>query len=560
MALGLGPVFAMEWRATARRWQVYAGRSVFVLFLLVGLSSVWLSSVMGRPPLSIGAAAAVGRSFFVAIVLVQVVAILLVGPTAMAGAICQEKARGNLALLLLTDLADREIVLGKLAARLVPVLGLAFCSLPVLALGSLLGGIDPLALVGSLLVSIGVAAVGSSVAFTLSVWGTRAHEVLLATFAFYMAWLLGLPVWDFFVGFRRFPPLPRWAQSAHPTFLAFAPYTRPDRVGWVDYLGFLAGSLAISAALVALAIVRVRAVVVRQAGGEAARVEARGRARGPDLDRHPVLWYEWHRKRPTPWLRALIRAYYVVSIGFGALAIEDSFRPSTFSPGWFAAYVNAFQVAIGMALLAIPAALATAEERARGSLDILLTTPFSSSSIVLAKWWGVYRQIPPVVALPAAVSASLAWQVEGWGAVGFQALMVVQVLAMGAAWTSVGLALSTWVARVGRAVSAAVTLYILVIMALPILMMALFSDGTRGDLGQGLAMVSPFYGSFNLTIEIYGYYYFDEAASWGLIWIAVHLVAASGFLLATLATFNRRLGRIPERSRPRRLAPRPHPP
>ncbi len=554
MALGLGPVFAMEWLTTARRWQVYAGRSAFVGVLLVGLGSVWFSSVMGRPPLTIGEAAGVGRSFFVAIALVQIVSILLVGPAAMAGAICQEKARGNLALLLLTDLSDSEIVLGKLGARLVPVAGLVFSALPVLALGSLLGGIDPLALFGLLLISIGLAALGSSIAFALSVWGTRAHEVLLATFAVYMVWMLGLPVWDHFVWLRGFPPLPRWAQSAHPTFLAFAPYTRAGEVSILDYLGFLAGSLAASAALVALAIRRLRAVVVRQASGGAGRVSGRGRTRGPDLDRSPILWYEWHRKRPTPWLSALIRSYFATSIGFSALAIEDSLRPLAPFHGWLPSYVNAFQVAIGMALLVIPAALATAEERARGSLDILLTTPLSSSSIVLAKWWGVYRQVPMVVALPALVAAVLAAVKDSMEAWAFVALIVAEVLAMGAAWTSLGLAVSTWVPRVGRSVSTAASLYVLGALALPILAMSLFSGS--GQLGAALAMISPFYGTFDLTVGIDSPRYIQGLVPWGLGWIAFHLAAAGLLLLATLATFNAGLGRIPERSRPRRLGPR----
>ncbi len=553
MAMGLGPVFAMEWVTTARRWQGYAGRSAFVGVLLLGLASVWMSSVWGRPPLTIGEAAGVGRGFFAAIALVQIVSILLVGPTAMAGAICQEKARGNLGLLLLTDLSDAEIVLGKLGARLVPVAALVFCGLPVLALGTLLGGIDPLALFGLLLISIGVAALGASIAFTLSVWGTRAHEVLLATFAVYLVWLLGLPVWEFFTWFRGFPPLPRWAMSAHPTFLAFAPYVRPARVSILDYLGFLAGSLAVSAGLIALAIRRIRAVVVRQASGGAGRVATRGRSRGPDLDRSPILWYEWHRKRPTPWLRALIRFNLVISVVFSALAVEDSLRPNTPSPGWFPSFVNAFQVAIGMMLLVVPAALATAEERSRGSLDILLTTPIASSSVVLAKWWGVYRQVPTVVALPTLVASVLAGVREGRGPWGCVALIVAEILAMGAFWTSLGLAVSTWVPRVGRAVSTAVSLYVLGVLALPVLAMSIFSGG--GPLGHGLAMGSPFYGLFDLTIGIVSPHDVAHLARWGLGWIAFHLVAAGLLLLATLATFNARLGRIPERSRPRKYAP-----
>src|SRR5262245_5292082 len=120
---GFGPVFGYEWLTTSRRWQVYGGRVVFVGVLLRALTTVWAAYVAGRTSLTIQQMASVGRSFFGAIVFSQLTLVLLAAPAATAGVICQEKARGNLALLLITGLSDVEIVLGKLAARLVTVLG-----------------------------------------------------------------------------------------------------------------------------------------------------------------------------------------------------------------------------------------------------------------------------------------------------------------------------------------------------------------------------------------------------------------------------------------------------
>ena len=40
---GPGPVFAYESLLNARRWQVYAGRSVFVLVILSGMTIVWMT-------------------------------------------------------------------------------------------------------------------------------------------------------------------------------------------------------------------------------------------------------------------------------------------------------------------------------------------------------------------------------------------------------------------------------------------------------------------------------------------------------------------------------------
>jgi hypothetical protein len=40
---GIGPVFVYEALLNARRWQVYTGRSVFVLVMLLGLTIVWIA-------------------------------------------------------------------------------------------------------------------------------------------------------------------------------------------------------------------------------------------------------------------------------------------------------------------------------------------------------------------------------------------------------------------------------------------------------------------------------------------------------------------------------------
>ena len=50
--------------------------------------------------------------------------------------------------------------------------------------------------------------------------------------------------------------------------------------------------------------------------------------------------------------------------------------------------VSAVHATLGFLLASLSAPTVLAEERVRGSLDVLLTTPLPTDRIVLSKWWG----------------------------------------------------------------------------------------------------------------------------------------------------------------------------
>src|SRR5262249_24942998 len=184
---------------------------------------------------------------------------------ATAGAICQDRSSGKLEQLLTTDLSDSEIILGKLAARVLPMLALVTCALPALALSTLLGGVDPLALAGAFLITVGLAVLGCALALTLSVWAAKPYEVMLATYGLYGIWLLAIPTWDFMGWNFRIPSSPDWAIPFIPFYLAIAPYAQPGKVHVFSYAGFFAAVLAISAMFIAIAIKHMRAVIAGRA-------------------------------------------------------------------------------------------------------------------------------------------------------------------------------------------------------------------------------------------------------------------------------------------------------
>src|SRR5262245_15005784 len=381
---GLGPVFAYEWLAASRRWQGYALRSLLVLLLLIGLSAVWLGNRDGREELSLQQVATIGRAFYSVTTLMVLGLVGLAAPAATAGAICLDKARGNLNLLFATDLTDGEIVLGKLAARLAPVVGLIACAAPVQALATLFGGVDPPMLTGAILVCLACAVFGCTLALVLSVWGRKTHEVLLATYAFGVAWLLSGPIWAGLVSI-----LPWWARPAWlPSFLALLPYNPvvlvlaplggPPGLGpiglWAQARFCMLGLLA-SALLAAAAIWRIRGVVIRQAGrGEATRKADRpaGARRGPlvrlarwlpspSLDGNPVLWREWHRQRPSRWSVAVWGLFGILSGGFSVWAIVEAFTAVGPAGRDMPAVIGGLQVSAGLLLLSVSAVTSLAE-------------------------------------------------------------------------------------------------------------------------------------------------------------------------------------------------------
>jgi ABC-type transport system involved in multi-copper enzyme maturation permease subunit len=558
---GLGPVFAYEWLMASRRWQLYALRALFIALLGFGLAFVWAAKVHGGSP-TVRTLAATGEAFFDALVGIQLALVLLAAPAYTAGAVCLDKTRGTLLHLLATDLSDAEIVLGKFAARLLPVVGLVLASVPVLFAAILLGGIDPAAALGAVLVVFGAAVLGCALALTLSVWGRKPHEVLLAAYLLIALWLLAERMWSLVTWSWGVPPPPDWLELTDPFRLAFLPYLRPGTDALPYQAIFLGVTLALSAALVLLAVFRLRAVTLRQAGrpARAPRPSRLGRRLrlplgwlpGPSLDFNPVLWREWHRRRPSRWQRLVWLVYGLVAAFFTLFALVELFGPGPRSP--LSAWVGGLQVSFGLLLLTVDAATSLAEERARGSLDVLLTTPLPTRSIVLGKWCGSYRTVLWLAVLPLLLAALAVQEARGWAAV---LVLLAVILVYGASVTSLGLALATWVRRPMVALALGVVLYALVTVGWVFLVMTLFR---MGPASEGIATASPFYAAGGATAVAHRSAELPEMwkfLGWIAFWLTIHFFAALALLLLTLATFNRCVGRMNQRDLPRKRPARP---
>lgn len=546
--VGLGPVFAYECLTNARRWQTYALRALFVTGLFAALITVYLGTLDGLDRNSFRDLSRVGGNLYFGMMGAQLVLVLVAAPAATAGAICLDRARGALAHLLVTDLSSSEIILGKLAARLLPVLGMVAATLPVLMLAGLLGGIDPNALLGAELISLGLAVFGCSLALLLSLHVGKTHEALMATYALWCLWLLARPITRQLASFG-FP----WVapEEADPFLLAFAAYLRPGQTTMAEPALFCAVMLGLALPIIALAVLQVRRVGTRE------RVKAR-QARwqpwvarffeaprwlpAPRLDGNPVLWREWHRARPSRWTWLILSVYAGLTIAFNLISMSGILFGGL--SVMMAVWVNGLQIAVGLLLLSVSAATSLAEERVRGSLDVLMTTTLSTREIVLGKWLGTYRGALWMIAAPAFVG--LCAVLAGGSLLGLLEFLFY-ALTCGALVTSLGLALATGFARLGRAVGVTVTCYVLLTVGWFFLVVAGFPRG--GPSAEGWLMASPFAGALLASVAIFhplesGFGPPNSYLGWGLAWSIVLGSAALALLVWSLANFNRCLGRV----------------
>ena len=241
----------------------------------------------------------------------------------------------------------------------------------------------------------------------------------------------------------------------------------------------------------------------------------------------------------------------------------------------------------GLLMLRATAPTALAEERVLGSLDVLLSTPLSTRSILAAKWWGMYRRVLVMAIVPLYASFFIAVTVPdipiyalgmrfaqppvplaGADRVFGPTLCVSDFLVSGALIVSWGLALATWVPRLGRAVALSVIAFFLIGLAWPLMIDLLFSPLFMGPkyernrvLNEFLGSLSPLVGPMGPMRLMQGYESKPRWPSWLAIGMASLIKAGFAGLLfwLTVKSFNRCLGRMADsraRARPRESAVR----
>jgi ABC-type transport system involved in multi-copper enzyme maturation permease subunit len=136
------PVVLKELRSRMRGSRAFVILTVYLLVMTAVATLVYLAyaSAGGPGPTSATAAADAGLAIFAAVLAVEVVLVVFIGPAFTAGAISGERERQTFDLLRTTLLSAEAFVSGKLLSALSYVLLLIGASLPLLSIAFLLGG------------------------------------------------------------------------------------------------------------------------------------------------------------------------------------------------------------------------------------------------------------------------------------------------------------------------------------------------------------------------------------------------------------------------------------
>src|SRR4051794_11309093 len=185
----LGPIFIRGLGTVPPRARHYAGRAAVVGLLAILGITTWQATVGFAREATLGEAAAVGLLLFQIVAFVQLLLTLFFAALSAASAVAQEKDRRTFVLLLVTDMRDYEIVLGKLLGALLPITIQLLITAPVLGMLLVLGGIDPEQVVQAVLVLGAAAFASGSLGGLVALWRDRTFQALALSVLFLVLYI-----------------------------------------------------------------------------------------------------------------------------------------------------------------------------------------------------------------------------------------------------------------------------------------------------------------------------------------------------------------------------------
>lgn len=521
----VGPVFTREFTIAPRRPRLYVARAAYVVGLLGLMSVAWLMVTGTQMVRDIGDLARFGAMLFQVLAPFQLVVGLFFSSLLAASAVSQEKDRRTLILLLLTNLTNSELVLGKLLASLLNVLVLTLAAVPLFMLCVLLGGVSFGQVGEAVAVTLTTTMVCGSLGSMLALWREKTFQALAMTVLIVVLWMAageivamgglgqsfgGLTARELAAG------LSPWQAILETTQPFSLPTPALGVLGTPVYLYLLVSVLA-AAAINGFAIAMVRvwnpsretrlitaakasraeypraeeassdAAVTKEVAKEYPReketLAQAGRTRR--VWDNPIIWREictWAYGRKI----LVIRLAYLLFFGLatGGLYWMGGGEQITRSQGAMA-LVPLFL--LSLFLLNAQAVTSLTSERDARALDLLLVTDLTPKEIVFGKLGGVFYNTKEMIVLPMLLCVYL-WYT---GNIGFENLVYLilglAVLIVFAAVLGLHVGMNYFNTRTAVATSLGTLFFLFIGVATCMRMMVAFSGSFQAQLQPFLA-------------------------------------------------------------------------
>jgi ABC-type transport system involved in multi-copper enzyme maturation permease subunit len=430
----LGPIFQREFITVPRRVRHYVARVAYLGTLWVVGITAWLATVGWTRTATLGETARFGPLLFQLLTTVQLALFLFFAALSSASSVSQEKDRRTFVLLLMTDMSNFEIVLGKLLGSLLQIGLLLLATVPLWMFIILLGGVSLGQVLQALLIVAATVLAAGSLGSLVALWRERTFQALALTTLFLVLYLClarGLTVVpELFPALAGFDAV-KWQRWLDP-FRALQSVQAPTETleaGVAPAYGFTAMMLLLSGALNALGLYKLRvwnpsgepimqaerpedidakdAELAKDESKRAAAHAAPGKARavGPN----PILWREIftraYGRRPL-----LVKLAYLIALAiicWSALAPVIDHKKS--ERPFEAAYGLVPVCVLSMLLVAAQAATAITSERDTGALDLLLVTDLSPQEFIFGKLGGIIYNTKEYLLPPLILGGVYAW-------------------------------------------------------------------------------------------------------------------------------------------------------
>jgi hypothetical protein len=423
----LGPIFLRECLTLPRRQRHYVMRTVYLGALWILGLTAWQVLIGWEQTATLGDNARFGLILFEVLAFVQLTLLLFFAALSAASTITQEKDRRTFLLLLLTDLRNYEIVLGKLLGSLLQIALFLAGMVPVLAMLMLLGGVSGEQVLQATVVLAATALAAGSLGGMVALWRDKTFQALALTtllLVLYLCLVHALSALTLLGGSVTPAAVGAWQTRLQP-FFALQAVVEPlatEASAIAPAYEFALAMLVLSVLLNGWAVLRLRVwnpsgepIMQReQPEEEEAKDRTRAHAAPGPVRRvwaNPILWREIATRAygRRPLLVKLAYLLVVALVCYYALAPVRSGRVE-----WAAAGGLVPVAILSLLLVSAQAVTAITSERDIGALDLLLVTDLTPREFIFGKLGGIlyntkeYLIAPLVLAVIYAVRGQLA--------------------------------------------------------------------------------------------------------------------------------------------------------